>query len=318
MGYYWHMADSAAGPATVDAFLLTNNPKKLELDADQLAAWIDATSEGKLVEENWSTGGTKKKIAAGDRAFLLRQGVSNRGIFASGLFTSSVYQYEHWDGSGALANYADVRWDTFLDPEDVLPIESLQSEFPSTQWEPQGSGTQIPGAVVAPLEAMWKEHVASVRSSARTTRPGTTAEMGYGRRIDASLHKQIEDVAQQRLMDYYSSRGWDVEDMRVGNSFDARATKGDEVIYLEAKGTVTAGEKVIVTRKEVAFARDHPGKCIMGVVSSIELTNDKVVDPASGILRLYPWEAREEDLCPLSYDFYPPEGLRGGPGVAGE
>jgi hypothetical protein len=67
-----------------DTFLLTNNPARWEIDRDLLTDWINETNAGHTVEWNWSTGGTTRKIVPGDRAFLLRQGVPVRGIFASG------------------------------------------------------------------------------------------------------------------------------------------------------------------------------------------------------------------------------------------
>ena len=124
------------------------------------------------------------------------------------------------------------------------------------------------------------------------------------------MRKQIEDLAQDRLTAFYEEDGWAVEDLRYGNPFDAKATKGGEVIYLEAKGTTTAGERVIVTRNEVAFTREHPGECVMGIVSGIRLDSDRNVDHSSGELRLYAWEPDEGDLVPLDYDFYPPEEQR--------
>lgn len=294
-----------------DAFLLTNNPKKWDLDPDLLADWIAATTAGYPVEGRWSTGGTTKKIVPGDRAFLLRQGVLGRGIFASGTFTSAVFQAEHWDGSGAIANYADVSWDTVIDPQDPLPIEVLLEELPEAQWEPQASGTQVNPAVVAEMESRWAAHVAAARNSTPApTPPKTSVGEGQGRRLDAVLRKQIEDLAQDRLTALYKDDNWEIEDLRQGDPFDAKATKADEVIYLEAKGTTTAGERVIVTRNEVAFARGHPGECVMGIVSGIQLSSDGDVDETTGELRLYVWEPDEDDLLPLTYDFYPPEEQR--------
>jgi hypothetical protein len=302
--------DDPSGEADPDVFLLTNNPKKWDMDPDLLTDWVVATAAGHPVEGRWSTGGTTKKIVPGDRAFLLRQGVSGRGIFASGTFTSSVFQAEHWDGSGAIANYADVNWDTVIDPDDPLPIEVLLEELTEAQWEPQASGTQVNHAVVPELERLWSAHVASVRGSQDPTPTRGSVGEGQGRRLDAILRKQIEDLAQDRLTALYDEDGWDVEDLRYGNPFDAKATKDGEVIYLEAKGTTTAGERVIVTRNEVAFAREHPGECVMGIVAGIQLDGDGNVDRASGELRLYVWEPDEDDLVPLDYDFYPPEEQR--------
>lgn len=289
-----------------DTFLLTNNPKKWELDPDELADWVTATAAGHSVEGRWSTGSTTKKVAPGDRAFLLRQGVAHRGIFASGTIDSYVYQAEHWDGGGGLANYVDVLWDTVLDPEDGLPIEALFTELPEGQWEPQASGSQVKPVLVGRLEDLWAHHVAATRAAPLTATGGAFGE-GQGRRLDAKLRKEIEDLAQARLSKAYEDEGWKVDDLRYGNPFDAKATKGADTIYLEAKGTVTGGQRVIVTRGEVAWARSHPGQCIMGVLSDLTLQQDGSIDPTSGTMRRYWWHAEEEDLNPLTYDFYPPD-----------
>lgn len=295
------------------AFLLTNNPARWTIDPDYMTDWVEATARGHGVEGRWSTGSTTKKINVGDRAFLLRQGTSGRGIFASGSFATGVFQDDHWDGSGGVANYADVIWDTALEPEDALTVETLMSELPDGQWEPQASGSQVKPDLVDELERLWADHVASVRGTKTTVprRPGDIGE-GQGRRLDASLRKAIEDLAQQRLTELYESDGWVVEDLRVGNPFDAKATKGDETLYLEAKGTTTKGSRVIVTRGEVAWAREHSGECIIGILSEVVVSDDGSVDSASGTLREYIWEPADGQLQPLDFDFYPdPEELIG-------
>lgn len=289
------------------AFLLTSNPKKWDMDPDLLAEWIEATADGHPVEGRWSTGHTTRRISQGDRAFLLRQGVAERGIFASGTFISGVFSAAHWDGSGRTANYADVSWDTVIAPHAALPVEALLAELPEGHWEPQASGTRLSPTVVQPLEYLWAAHVQAIRrGAARPSSLASSSGEGQGRRLDARLRKQIEDAAQDRLVAFYEARGWRVQDLRYGNPFDAKATRGGESLYLEAKGTTTVGERVIVTRNEVAFALEHPGECVMGIVSGLEIDPDGDIDPASGQLRLYTWHPEDDDLDPLQYDFYPP------------
>jgi hypothetical protein len=57
----------------------------------------------------------------------------------------------------------------------------------------------------------------------------------------------------------------------------------------------------------VAWARDHPGECVIGILSNIRVKKGDPVDTTSGILRHYVWQPEEEDLRPIDYDFYPPE-----------
>lgn len=299
-----------------DAFLLTHNPDHWEMDKDLLFEQIDATAHGRRVVARWSTGGRRSAIRAGDRAFLLRQGRGDRGICASGHFTSEVYEDDHWDGTDRLANYADLEWDVVLDPGDVLPTEVLQAELPDAHWTPQGSGSRIPSVILPALEDLWEAHVREVHGMQAThdvliasrapAQKDTVTSRGQGRRMDARLRRQIEDLAQQRLTDLFVSDGWSVEDMRYGNPFDARATRGDETVYLEAKGTTTAGRSVLVTRGEVDFAREHAGSCVMGVVTGIETISESEVDPDSGVLTLYEWVGDEDALVPVTYEFFLP------------
>ena len=63
--------------------------------------------------------------------------------------------------------------------------------------------------------------------------------------------------------------GWDVEDTHLNAPYDAIARKGSQIQYLEAKGTMSEGDSVLVTSGEVDWARDHPDQCVMGIVSGI-------------------------------------------------
>lgn len=54
-----------------------------------------------------------------------------------------------------------------------------------------------------------------------------------------------------------------VHDRHVGNSFDLLATRGDERLYVEVKGTSTSGEQVILTKNEVAHARANKAVMVL-------------------------------------------------------
>lgn len=131
--------------------------------------------------------------------------------------------------------------------------------------------------------------------------PGTA---GQGLQIDAEVRKIVEDAAQGRLMDYYRDKGWAVTDTRQNRPYDAVADKGTERLYLEAKGTQNRGESVIVTRNEVLHARQHPGKCVMGIWADMNLV-DGVVDHESGKFRIVPFAPEDQDLRPRDFDWTP-------------
>lgn len=128
---------------------------------------------------------------------------------------------------------------------------------------------------------------------------------GQGPVLDPQRRKEIEDAAQDRLMALYRADGWTVVDTRVGHPYDARAFKGDVVRYLEAKGTTTAGDSVIVTRNEVEWARAHVGECVMGIWSGIELSTSGKVVLDSGEFRLLDWNPASGELVSTQYDWVP-------------
>lgn len=176
------------------AFLLTNNPARWAIDAEYMTGWVEATAAGHSVEGRWSTGLRTKKIQVGDRAFLLRQGTSGRGIFASGRFVSDAFQTGHWDGGGGTANYADVMWDTALKPDDALPIEMLFVELPDGQWEPQASGSQVSSrdrSAARSLATFWLQLLRVSRNLAH--RPSIWIGQ-YGRVLGYDEHPNVQTV----------------------------------------------------------------------------------------------------------------------------
>ena len=109
-------------------------------------------------------------------------------------------------------------------------------------------------------------------------------------------------------MRHYDEDGWVVRDTRVGNPYDAVAEKPGHVRYLEAKGTTSAGASVIVTRGEVKWARQHPGECVIGILSDVRFLPGGDVDPDSGIFRIYDWNPDAGQLVPLDFDWTPTDG----------
>ncbi len=122
-----------------------------------------AVRKGELVAMNWSCGNTKR-IITGDRFFLLRLGVEDRGVIGAGLVISDVQQRAHWRISGRRANYHAIQFDSLLDPETegVLSERKLLDIAPLSFWRPQPSGVLVPENIAQPLEERWAEHLESL------------------------------------------------------------------------------------------------------------------------------------------------------------
>jgi hypothetical protein len=155
--------------ANTPTYLLTFNPDKA-YKWDDLQDCIDDVRDHGFYATAWSCG-RNRRITAGDRVFLMRQGHGSgerRGVFASGWATSDVYEQEHWDASearkGKLALYVPIRLDVLLD-SDSEPIlsRSVLREDPLAggPWDARSGGVAIPDEIAAELEKEWAYLLAS-------------------------------------------------------------------------------------------------------------------------------------------------------------
>jgi hypothetical protein len=149
--------------ANTPTYLLTWNPDKAYKWED-LQDCIDDVRDHGFYATAWSCG-RNRKITAGDRVFMMRQGHGSgerRGVFASGWATSDVYEQEHWDETearkGKLALYVPIRLDVLLD-SDSEPIlsRSVLREDPLAggPWDARTGGVAIPDEIAAELEKEW-------------------------------------------------------------------------------------------------------------------------------------------------------------------
>lgn len=303
----WYTPDPGIAQDPAESILLTWNPDRFDWGSDYADA-VEQTANGESPVFDWSTGSRKSGVTMGDRAYLLRQGVEPRGLLGSGRVINKIFQADHFDGRDRDANYVEVAWDVVLTPEEALPLEVLQAVVPSQDWTPQSSGTLIRAENRDAVESLWEAHLddlfdwdESASEASASIEPGRASGGGQGRQLDPAVRKLIEDAAQDRLMNHYSALGWDVEDTRIGNPYDAIARRGRDVVYLEAKGTTTPGSSVIVTREEVRHAQAHHGKCVVGIWSGMTFLDDGEVDPDSGEFRILDFHPAESELEVIDY-----------------
>lgn len=142
----------------MNTILFTWNPKKWPWD-DLSHAVAEANVEGRHIDR-WSCGVTKK-IALGDRAFLMRLGMSPKGIMGSGVVVTEPEEGSHWDSEkaaqGAKGFYVGILFD-MLSETPLLGEDVLSSPmFAGHNWYPQPSGTFIPSDVAMQLESLWSK-----------------------------------------------------------------------------------------------------------------------------------------------------------------
>jgi hypothetical protein len=155
--------------ASTPTYLLTWNPEKA-YKWDDLRDCIDDVRDHGFYTTSWSCG-RNRKITAGDRVFMMRQGHGSgerRGVFASGWATSDVYQQEHWDTfearKGKLALYVPIRLDVLLDSdsEQILSRSMLREDpLAGGPWDARTGGVAIPDEIAVELEKEWAHLLAS-------------------------------------------------------------------------------------------------------------------------------------------------------------
>lgn len=142
-------------------FILTWNPQLYLWEEEGQDEAIQVTAAGQVWAQDWSVS-RKGGISPGDRAVLYRLN-RDRGLVASGTFTSEVHPGPHWDGSGREAMHCDVDWDTVLDFRECLPRQDLTAQIPQVKWgHLQSSGTAVPLPAAPALASLWARHTNTV------------------------------------------------------------------------------------------------------------------------------------------------------------
>ena len=108
---------------------------------------------------------------------------------------------------------------------------------------------------------------------------------------------------------YLENEGYEWVDTSAHAPYDLMATRLDEEIFVEVKGTRSGGETVFLTKNEVAHARDHKDRSMLFVLHHIHLEGpDAALDVSGGIQTvIYPWSPDEADLKALNYEYRVPE-----------
>lgn len=146
--------------------------------------------------------------------------------------------------------------------------------------------------------------VLATREAARLT-GRSSRSTSQGRGLTFEERSAIELYAMSVAKRYLKSEGFKVKDVSTKESYDFRATRGGEVVFVEVKGTTSLGEKVVLTANEVALhTREHPDNALV-LVHSIDLERHRKKPKASGgfLVVIRPWGIDQGALRPISYTY---------------
>ena len=127
---------------------------------------------------------------------------------------------------------------------------------------------------------------------------------GQGFQLDQATKDAVERLAMERADDWLRAGGWEVEDVHARKPYDLVGRRDGEEIRVEVKGTVTSGERVLLTPNEVDHARTHP--TVLFVLREVEVARDGDgrVQVAGGIADVYdPFTIDDFALRPLHYSY---------------
>ena len=141
---------------------------------------------------------------------------------------------------------------------------------------------------------------AAVADAARVRRQGR----GQSFQLDQQVKVAVEVHAMNEAVRHYA-RAWTVEDVHGTESYDLRCTNGATELHVEVKGTITAGNDVLLTPNEVVHARTYPHVALFVVVDIVvERDADGQVTARGGRRVVFdPWHIDGGALRPLGYRY---------------
>lgn len=133
----------------------------------------------------------------------------------------------------------------------------------------------------------------------------------HRRRLTAAERTAIESLAVNRATEYFEADGWRVQNVGARASYDLRGNKGDARLHVEVKGTTSHGERIVLTRNELAHARGTEATLALFVLVDVtlSLTADGPVATGGKPIVFLPWVLEDSDLEPVGYEYWLPENV---------
>jgi predicted RNA-binding protein with PUA-like domain len=132
---------------------------------------------------------------------------------------------------------------------------------------------------------------------------------GQGWSASSAVRRAIELHAMQAAIEHYTGQGWSVEDVSAYCPYDLHCEWDDRVLRVEVKGTTSTGERVLLTRNEVAEARAGYPSTALFVLAEVTVAKEADDRPSvrGGRAAVQePWMPRGEDLEPIAYQYTVP------------
>lgn len=221
---------------------------------------------------------------------------------ANGLTPQMQLDSRRWLGqSYELGTATAFSYDRNAIPDDSQLLDDLRRilSLLTTLYAKSDSDPLVPGTVPPEIA------IATDAVLEATGKP-PKAGGGQGFRLTPAEQRAVEKFAVKRVWEHLETvENWAVRSVESVASYDLHCKRGSSELFVEVKGTTSAGHTLLVTRNEVLLHQQkHPNNCL-AVVSEIVL--DRSTDPpnaSGGNLELItPWLIDERDLEPIAYRY---------------
>ena len=133
-------------------------------------------------------------------------------------------------------------------------------------------------------------------------RKGKGRSQGF--RISPEKRMAIENHAMEEATRHFRSQGYRIRNVSSKQPFDLLCRKRRE-LHVEVKGTSTAGEKILLTRNEVAHARNRRHRMALFVLREVRTAEKRgrVIAHSGKQSVKVPWHIDETLLEPLGFEY---------------
>jgi hypothetical protein len=153
---------------------------------------------------------------------------------------------------------------------------------------------QAGNILAKPEEAAEKESVAAAEEALARSK-------GQGFARTPEERRSLEELAMAAAKKYFRLKNFDVEDVSSRRSYDLVCKRGKVELHVEVKGTTTDGDAIILTNNEVKHACNPRNACVLFVLHSIHLKQQKASGGKQYVIA--PWRLLETHLTPISYTY---------------
>jgi predicted RNA-binding protein with PUA-like domain len=125
--------------------------------------------------------------------------------------------------------------------------------------------------------------------------------LGQGFKVTPAVREAVERLAMDRAKSYFRSLSFDVADVSSMMPYDLRCERPNRRLFVEVKGTTTMGKEVLLTPREVDFARKNKKHMALFVLHSIKLSRrrGRQVPYGGEQVVVKPWNVDSGSIKPL-------------------